>query len=363
MTIFLLLAIYLIIVSFAIPEAEKKKKSLWAAFGFVIILCLRSPYCGLDVTGATGMIMSNSYGGVFLSMPNYSFGDIIRNPEYVGGHMEVGWLLLAKTISLFTHNLQVYLVIISILQFLPIAYVIRKYSSNVVLSYFVFASLGFFVHYFSGIRQMLAVSIILLAFDQLYQKRYLWYTAIVLIASTIHSSAILFLIVWPLSKIRLSFLTAIISIAIMVAIMPLYQAILSDVLELFFESRYEGYLNAEGSATTMFLVYALFLLLSFLQKEDTPKIRLLRVLLLVGVAGQSLGVLGNSAITRIGYYFNIFLILLLPEIVMAFKRKNELDIIIAGAVILLCAFFVLTTNSENSSGVIPYEFFWNNPAK
>lgn len=363
MTIFLLLAIYLIVLSFAVPEAEKKKKSFLAALGFVIILCLRSPYCGLDVTGTTGTIMSNSYGGVFLNMPNYSFGDIIRSPKYVGGHMEMGWLLLAKTISMFTHNLQVYLAIIAVLQFLPIAYVIRKYSSNVVLSYFVFACLGFYVHYFSGIRQMLAVSLILLAFDQLYQKRYLWYALVVLLASTIHSSAILFLLAWPLSKIRLSFLATVICIVLMVAIMPLYQAILFDVLELFFESRYERYLSAEGSATTMFIVYAVFLLLSFLQKEDTSKIRLLRVLLLVGVAGQSLGVLGNSAITRIGYYFNIFLIIMLPEIVLAFKRKNERDIIITGAVVLLCAFFVLTTNSENSSGVIPYEFFWNNPAK
>lgn len=363
MTIFAILAIYLVIIQNAVPETDKTKKSAMAAFGLLLVLALRAPYCGLDVTGTKYMIMANSYGGLFLKIPQFSYAEILRDSASVGGHMEIGWVLLTKTISLFTNNLQVYLIIIAIIQFIPIAYIIAKYSSNVVLSYLVFICLGFYIDFFSGLRQMTAVSLVILSFDQIFQKHYLKFAVIVLLASTIHTSAIMFLLVWPLSKIRLSFWKSLICLGIMVALMPLYRSIISDTLTLLFESRYERYLDSTESAITMFIVYAVFLLISFVNKDDSPKLHLYRILVLVGVAGQSLGILGDNAITRIGFYFNVFLMLLLPEIVASFKQKNERNVIIFGSVVLLCIFFVLTTSSQSSYGVIPYEFFWENPIK
>lgn len=357
MSIFLILAIYLLVVMITVPESKRMQKSFIAAFGFILVLSLRSPFCGLDVTGTTGMIMPHSYGGVFLSMPNFSFWTIIKDTEVVDGHMEIGWLLLTKCISLFTNNLQVYLTIIAFLQIIPIAYVIGKYSNNIVLSYFIFACLGFYVHYFSGIRQTLALSIIILAFDQLYRNRYAWYVFFVLLASSIHISAVFFFIMWPLYRMKLPFLVAIAIIAGMLAIMPLYQGIISKVLDILFESRFEGYLDDEGSAITMFIVYGIILLASYVIRAENPMLNYLRMLLLVGVASQSLGVLGNGAITRIGYYFNVFLMILLPEMINKFKESERGSISMA-AIILLCVFFVLTTTETNSSGVIPYKFFW-----
>lgn len=359
MAIFYILGIYLIIVHFTIPESEKQTKSIFAALGFVLVLALRSPFCGLDVTGTSDMIMPSSYGGVFLNMRNYSYGDIFSNTEYVGGHLEIGWLLLAKTISLFTNNLQLYLAVIAIIQFIPIAYVIGKYSSNIVLSYFVFACLGSYVHYFSGIRQMLAVSIIMLAFDLIYQGRIRMFIFTVIAASFIHTSALLFIIIWPLSKIRLYYPTTLACIALMVAFMPFYHFFIADIIELFFASKYDSYFESEGVATTMFIVYTLFLLLSFLYKGDNRKIRLLRMILLIGIGGQSLGVLGDNAITRIGYYYNVFLMLMLPDILLSFKHKKERDVITIIGYVLLCLFFTLTT--KNNSGVVPYDFFWDRP--
>ena len=361
MTIFLILAIYLLIINIAIPESSKKKKTIWAALGFVLVLALRSPYCGLDVTGTDSIITPTSYGGVFLSIGQYSFWDLISKPTSVPGEMEVGWLVFTKFISIFTGNLQIYLAIVAVISFIPIVYIISKYSKNVILSCFIFACLGFYVHYFSGIRQMTALSILLLAFDQLYQKKYLWFVIITIIASTIHRSALFFIVIWPLSFIHLSFFAVIIVIMIFVGLMPFYQDIVLWILNVFFNSDYVSYLEDEGQATTLFIVYTLFLLLSFIKKDNNRQMGLLRMTVLIGVAGQSLGVLGSGAITRIGYYFNVFLMLLLPEIVDSFKEQKTKVIINSIAIVLLCLFFYLTTTSANSSGVIPYSFYWNNP--
>lgn len=361
MTIFLALATYLIVVHIAIPESDKMKKSIWAASGFVLILALRSPFCGLDVTGTAGTILPNSYGGVFFNISHYSLWEIIQNSASVNSHMEVGWLLLTKFISFFTSSLQLFLVIIAILQFVPITYLIGKYSRNVVLSFFVFVCLGFYIHYFSGLRQFFAVSLLLLAFDALYCKRLIKFVIIVFFASTIHTSALIFLIMWPLSKLKLSVMTCVVVILVLLLSMPLYKDIVSGVLSAFFESRYDSYLDSEGSALTMFVVYSIFLLLSFLIKADSPLVQYLRVFILVGVVSQSLGILGTGAVTRIGFYFNIFFMLLLPEILEIFETRIEREIVFVAAIILLCTFFVFTNNSQNSLGVIPYQFFWENP--
>lgn len=360
MTIFLILAIYLLIIHLFVPESKKMKKSVWAALGFVLILALRSPYCGLDVTGTKYSISYASYGGVFLCMQNYSFKSIVLKPYLVPGGYETGWLLLTKFISLFTNNLQVYLAIIAVLHFIPIAYIIGQYSKNIVLSYFIFACLGFYVHFFSGIRQMMALSILLLAFNQLLKKHYIWFIIIVLIASTIHRSALFVIIMLPLSFVNLSFINSLLILVLMLLLMPFYGSIVSGLVGFFFDSDYSQYLNEGGQAITMFIVYTILFLATFLQKENSQRIKLLRLYVLVGVACQSLGLLGAGSITRIGYYFNIYFVFLLPEIIDAFKEKSVRIITDFVATILMCIFFTLITTG--SSGVIPYKFFWENPA-
>lgn len=360
MTIFLILAIYLVFLSLVIPESKKMKKSIWAALGFVLVLSFRAPFCGLDVIGSVYGITNASYAGVFFSMSQFSFWDILTNSASVSGHFEVGWLLLTKIISLFTGNLQVYLTIIAILQFIPIAYIIGKYSNNIILSYFIFAGFGFYIHFFSGIRQSLAISIILLAFDQLYDKKYLRFVVITILASTLHRSALLFILMWPLSRIKLTFNTSAILVIFMVLLMPFYRTIVSVILNVFFSGGYSRYLKGEGQALTMFVVYALLFLASFINKENSRFLNLLRILLLLGVAGQSLGALGGGAITRIGFYYNVFFILLFPKTLESIKGQKDRTTISVISIFLLCLFFVLTTPpGHGSSYVIPYDFFWN----
>ena len=362
MTIFLVLAVYLVLLQISIPESKKMKKSICAAVGFVIVLALRSPYCGVDVMGfGESGAQTLSYAGTFSRMSDFSFSDIIFNKGSVNRHMELGWLLLTKFISLFTHDIQVFLGIIAILQFIPVGYLIGKYSRNVVLSYIIFGCIGFYVLYFSGLRQALAISFLMLAFDQLYQKRYGWFVFITLLASSLHQSALLFLVMWPLSLINLTSTAALVFVVIMGALMPFYQKFIPILMVLFNATRYNGYIENGGQAITMFLVYSVFLLISFLNRSRDRLINMLRVFILVGVVGQSLGSLSAGAITRIGSYFNVYLILLLPETVISFK-KNDRVIVNCVSVILLCVFFVLTTpEGLTSLNVNPYSFFWESP--
>lgn len=90
---------------------------------------------------------------------------------------DVGFFLLIAAIQIF---------------FLIIIY--RKYSENCWLSFFLFvASTDYLSWMHNGMRQFLAVTIIFGALPLLIRKRYLLMIAVVILASQIHLSALLFL--------------------------------------------------------------------------------------------------------------------------------------------------------------------------
>ena len=73
----------------------------------------------------------------------------------------------------------------------PIGYVIAKYSKNVWLSCHLYVCLTFYYSSMNFVRQTLAATIIFLAYRWFAERKTIPFIIVVLIASTIHSSALL----------------------------------------------------------------------------------------------------------------------------------------------------------------------------
>lgn len=359
MVIFAVLAIYLFLVDVFIDSGKRGAKSLLSAMGFVLLLALRSPYCGVDLLSG-GSYIGASYWGTFVEMQSIKIVDLVSFST--SSHFEIGFLFLTKIITLFTWDFQIYLTILALLQFIPIAYIFYKYSANIVFSYFIFAGLGFFVFYFSGLRQALAMSITLLAMDKFYNRNIKAFIAYTIFASVFHISAVVFVLLWPISKLKLRFSSAIIILVVIALLIPLYNRLGQDVVSLLFGgNKYSNYFDNSGVAITMYVVYGLIFLFSFIIKRKDDYIMILRSLALLGVVCQSLGSISTGAITRIGYYFSFFFSLLIPEIVLVVdKSKMTRNVVVFGAMMLLCIFFYLTTK-DGYLDVVPYNFFWERP--
>lgn len=85
-----------------------------------------------------------------------------------------------------------YLLILAVFQGVAVAKFFRRYSVNYVLAIFLFvASTDYIAWMFNGLRQFTAVSIILFAAPLMLNKKYFKMIIIILIASTIHQSALL----------------------------------------------------------------------------------------------------------------------------------------------------------------------------
>ena len=137
-----------------------------------------------------GYVDTNAYIRFYAQVPT-SFEGL---KAFINGYNEdVGFTIFTAIIKrIFGTSYTPYLFIIAGVQCVIVSLFFRKYSTAFSFSLFLFiASAEYFSWVFNGMRQFLAVAITLLGFQDLLDKKYLKYICIVLIASTIHQSALI----------------------------------------------------------------------------------------------------------------------------------------------------------------------------
>ena len=358
MTIFIILFIYLLLlkVLFGGKNSKNARKSLCvlAGFGLWVVLALRSPYCGVDLV--SGVAGSANYLNQFLRVTYYSLTQIAEGSLSYFTSSETGWLLYSKLVSLVTRDFQVFLAITAFIQIGLIGFVFYKYSSDIILSYIVYFCFGLYIMSFSGLRQSTAVAIAFFSFHFLINNKKWLFALAVLLAASLHTSALLFFIAYPLRKIQLSTTKSIIAIFAVFVALPLLSFIIGTVVPFLFGNRYQHYEDT-GGAITLFLLYVAISLFSLKIKLNTQRDSLYRSLIIVAVACQSLGYISAGAMTRIGFYFSIFFSLLFPELVKVYSAKDSRQILFTLVSLLFFVFFYLT-NIGGYLNVVPYYFFW-----
>lgn len=104
-----------------------------------------------------------------------------------------GFYLLSMVIKfIFGNSETMYFLVLALVQIICLSLVFRKYSCDYWFSIFVFvASTDYISWVFNGIRQFTAVTLIYAATTLILKKKYIPTILIILIASTIHQSALL----------------------------------------------------------------------------------------------------------------------------------------------------------------------------
>lgn len=96
--------------------------------------------------------------------------------------------------KLFGNNETAFRVIIALIQSIPIVLIFRYYSSEYVTSIFLFVATASYTGWMmNGLRQFTACAIIFAATPLLFKKKYMRLIAIILLAATIHNSALIML--------------------------------------------------------------------------------------------------------------------------------------------------------------------------
>lgn len=108
---------------------------------------------------------------------------------------EIGYRLLNVIIRNFTTEYSIFLFAVSLITIVPVFCVIKKYSKSInIPSAIIMYAAIFFLPSISLIRIYIASSICILSFDALFEKKYLKAIIIVIIASTVHITAIVMIV-------------------------------------------------------------------------------------------------------------------------------------------------------------------------
>ena len=155
-----------------------------------------------------------AFRGADSSADTQNYIDFYLNQRlgYRGGtqETEIGYRLIQWLISFFFgNNWHAFISITSFISLIPIMFLIKKNSSNIFLSLFLFITIGpagiLYIFYFGIIRQCVAVGFICILMYTLYNKLFkkdVYYWALFILAVLCHTSMIVCLPFLFLSKIK-----------------------------------------------------------------------------------------------------------------------------------------------------------------
>ncbi len=348
---------------FAFGKKEKTNTRLFfAILPLFLIMALKSVSVGCDTIsyytryiGAIDMLdAENTISEPGFNMISYFFHDILKVPF---------WVFNAAVSAFVCYVL---------------CLLLKHYSSDIYLSLFIYMAIGLFTVSMSGMRQILAISICAIPIvwakicDETGEKtkHKFWRLAIcallVLLAYTIHNSAIIFLPILLLLELQLTRRQTIIIMIIAVAIL-LFRGLLVNIMGHFVLERYERYDINEGYvmntlALLVPIVIGLFCTLvsrpSAGERTYSKALSLMFIFLALQVTFNNLA-LSQNQIARLGYYFMNSYIILIPYALK--KVSGNMRSIVTLSIILLClVYFYLGTN-EGTLRIDNYKFFWQEP--
>lgn len=332
-----------------------RKKSIEKYFVFtsifllILLIGLRHQTMGVDLGQYSGYLAS------FKKISSLSWLQIFKMNSFL--NYEKGYVIFNKLIGMFSSDRQVFLFVCAIFTLAPIGLCIYKYSKNTLMSFVIYLGLPVFLSVFSPIRQAIAIGITVYAYRYIREKRIVPYFLTIALAGMFHKSAFIMIIAYPIYRIKLDKKAAYASVGLLPIIYALKYPLFSILSKIF----KRGAVAVDTGAFTLFLVfsivYSFCVVYGQRSKEETNG---LSNLFWVACAIQAMaGVF--PTVTRVSWYFMMYLILLVPEVLEDMKRTSTSNQrIIFWWVILLC-FLVYGYYSIEHGGwamSYPYYFFW-----
>lgn len=273
-------------------------------------------------------------------------------------------------LSFFFHDIlkvdfQFFLFFISCACVLSTCYYIYRYSDDVFVSLMIYLTVGNFTVNMSGLRQTVAISLIMVGMIQIERRHLLKYLALVFLATLMHNSAIIALPLYFLWGIRLNRKTAV-AILVVTLMAFFYRNLLNPIISLLSPQRYSNMDLSEGYSINILvlLVPIVFNIysLAFMQQVDrgafNVKNSFFYMCSCISVFMMILS-LGNNQIGRLAYYFACGNVIISAS---AIKNHCSFDRatgrMIKVFIIILCVVYFLYSTPGGTLRIDDYHFFW-----
>lgn len=262
--------------------------------------------------------------------------------------LEFAWNWLNRTVADFGGDFTDLLVLSALLYLFPMYWVVYKDSKNANLSIFLYFSLYFYSYSLNIVRQMIAVSFVLLAFHLIQRHKKLFAIAVIFLASLFHLSALIALPMVFIEKLKLreQVYLFLVGFSFMIGLFFIQQLIsFAQFIP------YAHYLRSElgnisGNMVYLMIFNSFFLFIFFVTKERSFYFHLFFVFVLI-----------ENLMARIPFSERVVLfnsiaqIIFFPEVISNNKLKEKW---IVALVVFLYAFFIFFRQLGNG-GIFPYQ--------
>lgn len=280
---------------------------------------------------------------------------LLRSPELLSN-------FLNKIIATSGLGFRGFIIVTSVISVYWLSKAYIKYSEDAALTIALFVTMSNFVLLFSGIKQSIAISLGLLAFEFVRRKKITSFLLVTMVAILFHTSAFMILFMYPLYYMKLRKKSLVFIVPVLAGVFvfnkPIFE-VLGLILNRFTD--YDASIVKTGSVT-MLVLLIIFAIFSYIipdeSKMDADTIGL-RNFLLFSVALQMFAPVHNLAM-RMNYYYIIFIPLLIPKVIMQRStRWNQVAVLGRYVmVIFFLIYFFMNAKSDNNLQVFPYHFFW-----
>lgn len=357
MTPYIILLIIPVIFSLSRSHSKRNNAILAYFIVLLLILSLRSINVGTDLV---------SYSPTFRSLVNAEW---IQVPEIV---REVGYGYLNKIIGYLTTDFQVFLSIVAVIIIIPLYFLYRESNNWNYLKVVIFMNMATFSMMFSGLRQAIAISLGVCAYYALIGKKLWLYFLIIAAAYFIHHSAVILIVLFPLSLFNFKRKHLLLLIPLFILLLAFRTQIAAFVLaalsssdELSIYSERYNEFSDTGAYGTLAL-FAIFTAISYIftdEKKMPPRVIFLRNILVAATFFQIVALL-NPVTMRINYYFIAFVPIAFPMCLEYCKDKEKRFVKTLGvclALVLTGYYINRAFYGQDTLSIYPYEAFWEIP--
>ena len=333
-----------------LSQGKKKKIILSISIGLIWLICVLKKYTvGIDVLGYRKIyIMSADW-------PWFSFSNV---------YFEKGYTLLMQLFSKNGIDFQIFNAFVYTVIYVPWYFFLKRYSKQPTMSIIIYICYQFWVFNMSGLRQGMAMSICLVAFMLLEKKRVrnvIGFVLMVVVASFIHKSAILFLFALGIYFFSADIKTLFTFFIIFALCFVLRSNIVGFVNS--FAGEYQVGMNMDlGGSFIMLVGFTIFgftaITMTSSEKPIAGQLDIDRASIYMMLCAIAFNLAMNgSSLLRATLYFSMFVTVSFPNSLTRCTWKSKLLVNLAVIVFMLGLYFS-SVLLPNQLDILPYKFFW-----
>lgn len=265
------------------------------------------------------------------------------------------------------------LLIIATFVAVTLGVIVYRYSPSPFWSYTMYIAMGFYMFTYSGLKQAVAMSFLILAAMAMFESQFWKYLLWVVLAGLFHAPAFIFLAAYPFCRQRLNQRYLMVLMALVVVLFFYRSQIVNFMTAIYYDDADTVSETKEvgGRFVMMVLIMILGVTLRPLHKWDRIYLQVFNLMVLAA-ALQTMSVFGNI-FSRLADYYYQFVVLYLPMIMQSGRSqarempryRNEIrywtpqNYFLLGIVIIAFAYWFYGNQIEGGYPILKdYLFRW-----